>query len=47
MNYFAYESNINIEHFSAHLADHGVDPNDVADCRKPSFLWHGQSDLQT
>ena len=33
MNYFAYGSNINLEHFSAYLADHGVDPNDVSNCR--------------
>ena len=33
LNYFAYGSNINLEHFSAYLADHGVGPNNVANCR--------------
>ncbi len=38
MNYLAYGSNINIEHFSAYLADHGVDPNDVANCRHATLF---------
>jgi len=38
MNYFAYGSNINLEHFSAYLADHGADPNDVGNCRHATLL---------
>ena len=38
MNYFAYGSNINLEHFSAYLAAHGVDPDNVANCRHATLL---------
>ncbi len=40
MNYFAYGSNINVEHFSAYLADHGVDPDNVANCRHATLSDH-------
>ena len=38
MDYFAYGSNINLEHFSAYLANHGVDPDNVANCRHATLF---------
>ena len=38
MDYFAYGSNINLEHFSAYLANHGVDPKYVANCRHATLF---------